>query len=416
MHKRLWIITFGLIVACSSANADDWLAFRGTKGDSIAAGDGYATTWAPDTNIQWKVALSDTGNGSPIVSGDHIFLPSGSEDGKKRSLLCFNRKDGKLLWTKTVEFGDDEEFAQNPYCSSTPVSDGTRVVVWHGSAGLYCYDFEGKELWTRDLGDFKHLYGYGSSPIIYQDKVILHCGPGKRSFLTAVELATGKTVWETDQPYKGDKDADNVGSWSTPVIAKVDGADQIIHTTATRLNGYDPKTGAVIWWCDGLSGSRYDTVSSSPMVADGIAVAMSDLRGPAIGVKLGGKGDVTASNRLWHNDGRNPSSVGTGIIVGKHIYRPNSSPGTLECLEAATGEKVWNARSASGNYWSSIVMAGGNLYATNQKGTTVVFKPTPEDLEEVSRNELDEACNSTPAFSNGQIFIRTYDALYCIGK
>lgn len=415
MHIRFWFITVGLMMICVSANAGDWPAFRGPQGNSVATGTGFATVWTTGKNVGWKVDLPDPSNGSPIVSNGRVFLASATEDGHKRSLICFDRADGKRVWTRTVEFGDDVTHRQNPFGSSTPVSDGTRVVVWHSSAGLYCYDFSGKELWSRDLGDFKHLWGYGSSPIIYRDRVILHCGPGERAFLTAIELATGKTLWEKDEQYKGKKGLDDVGSWSTPVVAKVDGKDQIIHATATRVNGYDIQSGDIIWWCEGLSGSRYDAVSSSPLVAGGLCIAMADLRGPAMGFKIGGKGDITESGRLWLNK-RNPSSVGTGVLLGKYVYRPNSSPGTLECLEAATGKKAWTARAASGNHWASMVLADGNLYATNQKGTTVVFKPNPKKLEEVSRNDLGETCNSTPAFSDGQIFIRTYESLYCIGK
>ncbi len=414
MQIRFYFCVIALVV-CASANAGDWPAFRGPQGNGVAAGSGYATEWTKEKNVKWRVELSEPGNGSPIVSHDRIFLSSADEDGHQRSLICFERESGKQLWTQSVKFGEDITHRQNPFGSATPVSDGKHVVVWHGSAGLYCYDFSGKELWSRKLGTFKHIWGYGSSPVIYQDKVILHCGPGERVFLTAIELSTGKTLWEKDEVYQGDKKPNDIGSWSTPVVARVDGADQIIHSTATRVNGYNPKTGEVIWWCEGVSGSRYDAVSSSPLIANGVCVVMADLRGPAFGFKIGGQGDITESNRLWLNK-RNPSSVGTGIFSGKYVYRPNSNPGTLECLDATTGKKAWAARAASGNYWSSMVLADGNLYATTQKGTTVVFKPNPEKLEEVSRNDLEETCNSTPAFSDSQIFIRTYEALYCIGQ
>ena len=414
MRCGLFFVTIGLFSLCSQANAADWPMFRGPQGNGVSTDTGFPTEWAADKNVKWKVDLPNPANGSPIVSNGRVFVTNATEDGRKRGLICFDRTDGKQLWEKYVEFAEDETHSQNPYGSATPVADGQRVVVWHSSAGLYCYDFSGKELWSRDLGEFKHIWGYGSSPIIYQDRVILHCGPGKRSFLTAINIETGKTLWETDEPYEGKKEYNDVGSWSTPVIANVDGADQIIHTTSTALNGYDPQTGKRLWWCDGLSGSRYDAVSTSPLIAGDLCVVMGDLRGPAMGVKLGGAGDVTASQRLWLYDKRNPSFVGTGILLDGHVYRPTSSPGTLECIEAKTGERAWVARAASGNYWASIVLADGLLYSTSQKGVTVVFKPNTKELEEVSRNDLEQTCNATPAFSDGEIFIRTHDALYCI--
>jgi outer membrane protein assembly factor BamB len=402
------------IFLAAGAQAGDWPQFRGPRGDGVAEGSGFPKTWSAEKNIKWKVSLPDRGAGSPIVSGGRVFLSSATDDGRKRSLLCFDRSDGTQLWTRTVEFGEDTTHGKNPFGSTTPAADGERVVVWHSSAGLYCYDFSGKELWSRDLGDFRHIWGYGSSPIIHDDRVVLQCGPGERVFLTAIDLASGKTIWETDQPYEGDKSPDDVGSWSTPVLAQVGGGQQIICATGTRVNGYDPDSGDLLWWCEGLSGSRYDAVSSSPLIGEGFCFAMADLRGPAMGFKLGGKGNITESNRLWHVETRNPSSIGTGIMVGRHIFRPNSAPGTLECLEAATGESIWKNRAK--DHWASMVLADGHLYALNQRGTTIVFEPNPQEFEEVASNDLGGITNATPAFSDGQIFIRSEEHLFCIGQ
>jgi outer membrane protein assembly factor BamB len=198
------------------------------------------------------------------------------------------------------------------------------------------------------------------------------------------------------------------------VIADVGGKQQIICAAATRVNGYDPESGELLWWCEGLTGSRYDAVSSSPLIGNGICFAMADLRGPSMGFKLGGTGDTTESNRLWHVEKRNPNSVGTGIFLDGHIFRPNSGPGTIECLEAKTGESVWKNRAK--DHWASMVLAGGHLYALSQRGTTIVFLPNTQELEEVSSNDLGGITNATPAFSDGQIFVRTEEHLYCIGQ
>lgn len=412
--RRFIAALSAVLLLAATSLAGDWPSFRGPHGDGIAEGTGFPTSWGPEENIRWKVNLPHPGNGSPIVSQGRIFLTSATDDGRQRSLLCFDRTNGKQLWTRTVEYGEDETHRQNPFGSSTPAADGTRVVVWHSSAGLYCYDYSGKEVWSRNLGEFRHIWGYGSSPVINEGQVILQCGPGKRVFLTAIDLETGKTLWETDEPYQGTKPADDVGSWSTPVIARVGGKQQIICAMPTRVNGYDPKSGKVLWWCEGLSGPRYDAASSSPLISDGVCFAMADLRGPAMAFKLGGAGDITSTGRLWHVERRNPNSVGTGVFVDGHIFRPNSKPGTIECLEASTGSSLWKQR--AGDYWASMVLAGGNLYALDQKGKTVVFKPNPAEFVEVASNELREATNATPAFSDGQIFIRTDESLYCIGQ
>ncbi len=412
---RAWLaVGVGAFILVHTTHAGDWPGFRGPHGNGVAEGKEFPTQWGPEQNIRWKISLPHPGNGSPIVSGDRVLLTSATTDGRKRSLVCFDRSDGAELWTRTVEFGDDVTHRQNPFGSATPVTDGKRVVVWHGSAGLYCYDFSGKELWKRDLGEFRHIWGYGSSPVIHQGRIFLLCGPGERVFLTAIDLEDGSSLWETDEPYKGEKRPDDVGSWSTPIIAQIDGKAQVVCAMATRVNGYDPEDGKLLWWCEGLSGSRYDAVSSTPLVSDGLCFAMADLRGPAMGFKLGGTGDITEANRLWHAEKRNPNSVGTGVVLDGHIFRPNSGPGSIECVEAATGKSIWKERAR--DHWASIVLAGDYLYATNQRGTTVVFKPDPAEFQEVASNDLGELINATPAFSDGQIFIRTNEHLYCVGE
>ncbi|MCA9193847.1 MAG: PQQ-binding-like beta-propeller repeat protein [Planctomycetales bacterium] len=409
------LVVCGLACNWLSGTASaDWPQFRGANGNGVAEGTGYPTAWGPEESIKWKVALPHAGIGSPIVAGDRVFLVSATEDGRKRSLLCFARADGSLLWNQTVECGEEPTHKQNPFGSTTPAASADRVVVWHSSAGLYCYDSSGKELWSRDLGDFKHIWGYGSSPIIHNGKVVLQTGPGARNFLTAIDLNTGKTLWETEEKYSGSKGADDVGSWSTPVVTQIDGKEQIICAMETRVNGYDPNSGQLLWWCNGLDGSRYDAVSSSPLVGEGICFAMADLRGPSLAFRLGGSGDITQSNLLWRVDKRNPNSVGTGILLDGHIYRPNSGPGTIECLDVKTGTSLWEVRAK--DHWASFVLADGHIYALSQRGTTMVFKPNPEKFEEVSKNDLGGETNATPAFADGQIFLRTDTHLYCIAK
>src|SRR5262245_39248453 len=147
-----------ILVLAGTATADDWPAWRGPDGNGLSEEKKAPTTWAPDKNVKWKAPLPQWGNGSPIVSKGRVFVTSAEDaDGMKRSLLCFDRKDGKPLWKATVEFGKKETtHGTNGYCPTTPAADGERVVVWHGSAGLHCYDFEGKKLWSRELGDFPH--------------------------------------------------------------------------------------------------------------------------------------------------------------------------------------------------------------------------------------------------------------------
>ncbi len=420
MKRRLSAIFTAVFVLGAIASAEDWPAFRGPTGNGLSNETDVPTEWSPDKNVKWKTKLPRPGNGSPIVSNDRVFLACAEDaQGLNRSLYCFDRADGEQLWVRTVELEREmPTHKTNPYCGSTPVADGSRVVVWHSSGGLQCYDFAGNELWSRNLGKFDHMWGYGSSPILHQGKIFLNCGPGrKRSFVTGIDLASGNTFWETDEPFAGDGNQNEngkyMGSWSTPVIANVDGQYQVICTMPTRLIGYDPDSGEIVWTCDGIRGPKGALAYSSPLILGELCVTISGFNGPGIGLRLGGSGNVTDERRLWRND-KNPQSIGTGVFIGKHVYRSNAGrPSVVQCIDAKTGEVVWTGP-AGGSSWSSIVAAAGNLYLMNQEGTTLVFKPNPEKFQAVAVNELGESSNSTMAVSDGEIFIRTFDHLYCI--
>ncbi len=395
----------------------DWTRFRGPNGIGISTEKGIPTTWNRDENIVWKVPLPSDGNGSPIVSNGRVFIASANKNGTERSLICFDRKDGGQLWDRAVKFDTKEPTHKtNPFGASTPTADGKRVVVWHGSSGLFCYDFDGNELWSNDLGDVHHIWGYGSSPVLLDGMVLLNFGPGDQTFLAAVDLESGETKWKTEEPGgNNDRNGRMVGSWSTPIVAKVGGKIQILCSMPTRVNAYNPTDGTIIWSVEGLSGRNGDLVYTSPIVSDEIGVAMGGYTGPGIGFKLGGSGDVTKSARLWHDTKPNPQRIGSGMIVGNYIYMANE-PGIAQCLELDTGNVVWETRLQGGKLWGAIVMADGLLYVTNQQGNTLVFRPNPEKFELIETNPLNETTNATPAISNGQVFIRTFKHLYCIGN
>src|SRR5215204_3498910 len=176
------------------AMAADWPAFRGPRGDGVSQEDKAPLHWGgadKGKNVRWKIALPSAGNSSPIVSRGRVFITCAQDEGTKRSLYCFDRKNGQQLWMKTVENAPEPTHRTNPFCGSTPVADGERVVVWHGSAGVFCYTLDGRELWKKDLGQQLHDWGYASSPIIHDGKVILNFGPGDRSFLAALDLKSG---------------------------------------------------------------------------------------------------------------------------------------------------------------------------------------------------------------------------------
>jgi outer membrane protein assembly factor BamB len=299
------------------------------------------------------------------------------------------------------------------------------VVVWHDSAGLFCYDFEGKELWSRDLGEFYHYWGHGSSPVISNGKVLLNCGPGTSIFMTALDLETGKTLWKTDEAQDldparvakgfGDKNKAGkpAGSWSTPVVVQ----DQVICAQPTRVVAYDLATGAIVWWVDGLRFGKGDLSYSSPLLAGELCLVFGGYNGPRIGLRPGGKRDMTATGRLWRKDDPgNLQSIGSGVFIDGYAYIPFDLPGAIECIDPKTGETLWRERWQGAGFWGSIAVAGGLGYVTDQAGKTCVFKPSPKGFELVAANDLGEKTNATPAISDGQIFLRTRKSLFCIAE
>jgi len=398
-----------------AAQAENWPQWRGPLGTGLSAEKNVPVKWSAETgeNIRWKAPLPGPGMSSPIVWGERVFLTQALDrEGKQRALMCFDRRDGKVVWQKVTEYAEKETtYSGEPhYCSASPATDGQIVVASYGSAGVVAYDLAGKELWRRDLGKCEQIWGNAASPVIYKDRVIVNFGPGERTFLIALDKKTGKDLWKVDVPDGkfGTSNTEWTGSWSTPVVTKIGGKDQVILSWAGKLKAYDPANGSELWACGGLGKLVY----SSPLVASEAIVALSGFGGPSLAVKIGGSGDVTASHRLWQEPRSQPQRVGSGVLVGDHVYILNAT-GVGQCIDWRTGKDLWNERVGSSS-WGSMVHADGRLYVTNQRGETHVIaaKPTYELL---ATNPLGERSQSSPAFSNGEIFVRTYGHLWCIG-
>lgn len=410
------VLFAALLVVASSAMAGDWPQWRGPGGMGVSDETGLTTQWDQQKNVTWKVKLPAAGNSTPIIIGERIFITQAENKGAIRSVICFDRTEGKELWKQSIAFeGKEPTHDGNPFCSASPVSDGEVVVAWHGSAGLYAYDLQGKELWRKDLGLFEHIWGNAGSPIILGDQVILSAGPGLRHLLVSLHRKTGEVQWSHEQIDAQSKEVGQFkGTWSTPIVQKIGEKDQLILNMPRKLCGFDPATGKLIWWCEGLSDLQY----ASPIVGNGVVVAMSGYQGPAIGMRLpgpGDAGDLTATHRLWRHE-KTTQRVGSGVIVGEHAYIMNES-GVVNCIHTKTGEQLWGRgeRAGTGTTWSAMVHADGNLWVCNMKGETVVIKAQPK-LEVVAVNPLREMIRASMAISDGQIFVRTYGHLYCIGS
>lgn len=257
--------------------------------------------------------------------------------------------------------------------------------------------------------------------MLHGDLVIHYHGPAKNAVLYGLDKQTGKTVWEWKEPvWKPEKRTDGfqgrdgegvIGSWSTPIVVNTGARDELIMSFPMEVKAFDPASGEELWTCGGLNPLVY----ASPVYEDGIVVAMGGYYGNSIAVKTGGNGDVTETHRLWrlvrHNGG-----IGTGVVKGGYSYYHDSG-GVVYCDDIRTGETVWKERlPGAGKSWGSFARAGDRIYTLSQAGDTVVFRANPGKFEVLARSELGEQTNASPAISDGEIFLRTHEALWCVGN
>jgi outer membrane protein assembly factor BamB len=414
-------LQFVVLLALSlSAHAANWPAWRGgAEGSGITRETALPIKWSATENVKWKAPLPDRGNSTPIVWGDRVFVTQAA--GERRLVMAFDRKDGKMLWQSGPNYSAQEPTHEtNPMCSASPVTDGERVVAWFGSAGLYTFDFAGKELWHADLGKCDHEWGYATSPVLHGDLCFLANGAGSSWWLAAFDKKSGKEVWRVAAPpvdaaertdgFAGKSDG-ITGSWSTPIIVKSGTREELVMTWAEKMIAYDPATGRELWRDAGINPLLY----SSPMAGEGVVIGSGGFGGTTIAVKAGGSGDVS-HNRLWQKL-RDKQRIGSGVITGGHLYILNM-PGTAQCIKLATGEQVWEERlTGSGGKsqsWSSMVLSGDHIYVPNQGTDTVVLKASPK-FEVLAVNSLNDGqTNSSIAVSDGDLFIRTHKHLWCI--
>jgi outer membrane protein assembly factor BamB len=427
-HGTHWIAAVGIIVwlagTASSALAANWPSWRGPNGDGTSPEPRFPTEWSATKNVRWRTALPEKGHSSAIVWDDKVFITQAVDQGAKRTLMAFDRHNGKQLWQAgpTVE-RNEPTHETNPYCAASPVTDGERVIVSHASAGIFCYDLKGKELWRADLGRQTHEWGQGSSPILHGDRCFVFHGPGEFSALHALDKRSGRLLWKVAmaevQPaerfdgFAGKTDG-KIGSFSTPLVVRAKGRDELIMSGPNQVQAFDPATGKELWHCNGMNPLVY----TSPAFGEGMIVALGGFFGSSLAIRPGGSGDVTATERVWYEQRAKKHRIGTPIIKNGYVYFSNTL-GIAECLELTTGKTVWEERlKASGpksETWGSMVLAGDKLYVVNQSGDTLVVRAAPA-YELIAANPLGELCNATPALSYGDIFIRTQEALWCISE
>lgn len=400
----------------------DWPCFRGPGGSGVSDAKGLPTTWSDDEGIVWKTALPGAGSSSPIVSAGRIFVTcysgygvegaSGSIEDLKRHVVCIDPKAGKILWDRAVDSRQPEEryqgigVPQHGYASSTPVADGKAVYAFFGKTGVIAYDFDGKELWRAAIAEDPrtHMFGSGSSPVLHESLLIVPASVECEE-IVAFDKRTGREAWRSPA-------AGYSAWWTTPVLAKAGDRTELIVSVTEELWGLNPETGGLYWYAESFQDRGF---SPSPVVTGGVAYVIGGREGNAAAVRIGGKGDATASHRLWTRG--SGSYVPSPVALDGHLYWVTDR-GIAYCLKADTGDVVYQERLANaGSVYASAVAADGKLYVVSRRSGTFVLAAKPE-FRQLAVNKLESDSsdfNGSPAVCDGKLLLRSNRALYCIG-
>ena len=395
------------MIADEGDGAKYWPRWRGPSGQGVANGGRYPDTWSPTDGVLWKAAVPGSGNSSPIVWGDRIFVTTAYDGGRRLSVLAFQRSDGSRLWETFAPQGrvDAAAHFKNGHASATPATDGERIYVSFGTRGLLALDFDGKILWHRDLGPTDTYHGTAGSLLLYKNRIILYQDQYTASFIAAFDVQTGRQVWRTA------RDA-SVG-WGTPIAVRVGDHDEIIVNGQRSVYAYDPDRGTELWRC---GGATYEVIPT-PVVGYGMVFCASGRAGPTLAIRPGGRGDVTRTHLVWTSPRGSPF-VPSPILYGEYLYTVNDMASIVTAFEAATGKVMWQGRlgvARREGFSASPVAVDGKLFFTNDDGETFVLRAGPTfDLLHVNR--IGERTLASPALVDGRWYIRTARQLVAIGE
>jgi outer membrane protein assembly factor BamB len=408
---------FGLLLVLLTAAAADWPRFRGPDGSGVSPARNLPVHWSDATNVRWKTPLPGRGDSSPVLWGDRIFVTCYSGYGEdeadpgdpsalQRHVVCLDRSTGEILWDVKVA----ADLPENPYrgfqalhgyATSTPATDSQRVYVFFGRTGVLAFDLQGKQLWQASVGTRTHGWGSATSPVLYDDLVIVNASV-ESSSLVAVHKETGKEVWRAPGIRQ---------SWNTPVLVSVpDGGTELVLSIQGAILGFDPRTGQQLWRCEGIQ----DYVCPSVVAADGVVYAIGGRQNRAIAVRAGGRGDVTATHRLWVQQAG--SNVASLSVWKDHLYWV-SDRGIAYCLDRTTGDIRYQQRLPSGRVYASVLVADGKIYAVSREQGTFVLAASPQ-FEQLAHNRFetdDSVFNASPVPDDGLLLLRSQRFLYCVG-
>ena len=410
MKNCKWLISVHFFLVMNFAfvcvlHSQNWPNWRGPNGDGTSMETNLPVRWDSVTNVVWKIPVPGEGYSSPVIWKDMLFLTTAFPEKQEKVLLCYDCKSGKLLWQKTVlKTPFERKHDNNSFASGTPATDGSSIFVSFldgNDVVVAAYDFTGKQLWLKRPGTFKSPHGYSCSPVLYEDKVIINGDSQGDSFVAALAKTNGQTIWKVSH----DKPAH---SFSTPIIRKIAGKTQLIFCGNREIASYNPSDGSKYWFVNGPS----EDFTSSPIVNEKHGLVLVSSAWPIrilIAIKPDGRGDVSKSHVAWQTrDGA--FYVPSPVCTDDYIFTTMTT-GKVHCIDVATGKIVWIED--LGIQYPSPVLADGLVYMPNDNGVITIIKPGPK-FEYISKNSIGEKMFASPAISNGKIYLRGYQHLFCI--
>jgi outer membrane protein assembly factor BamB len=407
-----------------SLGAENWPGWRGPRGDGTSREKQAPVKWSVTDNIAWKVAIQGKGHSSPVIWGDKVFLIACLPEKEERVLMCLDRRNGKTLWQNTILKTPLETLHRlNSRASGTPVTDGKLVyvtvmkvdnrkipapnvgstrLITPGTIFVAAYDMAGNKKWTVEVGEFISAHGFNACPILYRDLVIINGDHDGNAYLAALDRQTGKLRWKIDRKNK-------TRSYATPIIRTIGGREQMILCGSKSVASYDPANGKQHWTIDGPT---EQFVASMVYNGKYVFVTGGFPERHILAIRPEGRGNVTETHIAWRTK-RGAAYVPSPIVVGPYFLIVSDS-GIASCFNAEDGNRLWMER-LGGGHSASTVSANGLVYFVSDKGITTVLRAGAK-FDVVAKNDLKELVSSSPAISQGQLFIRGEKHLFCIGK
>ena len=431
--KRRFLILLGLcllpsLVLAEGNDTSYWPHWRGPNENGLVDQGDPPVEWSETRNIRWKVKIPGLGHATPIVWGDRIFVQTAvqtdkeveaAEPGGRQAppylfdfrVLALDRKNGKVLWERTVREAHPHEglHQTSSFASPSGVTDGERLYAYFGSQGLYCFDLDGNLKWEKDFGKMRirSSWGEGSSPTIYGNTLVVNWDHEGDSFIVALDKRTGKERWRNAREERT--------SWSTPLVVEHRGKTQVVVSATSRTRSYDLATGELIWECAGLGAN----VIPMPVYADGVLYVTSGHRNPAMqAISLDrAKGDITDTDAVLWSIAQDTPYVSSPLLYGNRIYFLKSRNAILSCYNARTGEALYGPQRLEGmkSVYASLVGVKDRVYISGLDGTTLVIKNGSE-YEALASNSIDEGIAASPVVVGDELYLRGNQHLYCIAK